>query len=89
MPANDKAYQREYMAEHNTPMQCSLCHGRFRKYFKKHHEQSKKHQHMVESTEGAIEHRAKLANVFKALKDRIKCLEEELELERTKNAERK
>ena len=44
---------------------------------------------MIESTEGAIEHRAKLANVFKVLKDRIKCLEEELELERTKNAERK
>lgn len=78
MPTNEKSYQREYMARHNTAMECAVCHGHYRKYFKNHHEKSKKHQHMVENTATVNESRIMLANIFKAQKDRIDFLEQEL-----------
>ena len=80
MPTNEKSYQRQYMLQHNTPTECDICHGHYRKYFKKHHEKTSKHKQMVVTIAcTSLEKRIALSNVFKAQKERIQLLEQQLE----------
>ena len=46
-----KVYQKEYLKNNNAMVECSVCHGRYKKYGKSLHETRKKHIAVIKMAE--------------------------------------
>jgi hypothetical protein len=76
MVKNSKEYQKAYYEKYNVACDCE-CGGKYKKYFKKSHENTLLHQNYIKEKEKPfIDKKKKVVDYVRSLQQRIKYLEE-------------